>query len=451
MRAGRANTDGSFTRIHWAFAEIDTSDRSVKIRDYYKQWDKFKNVLNSKKIISPKFSKNIAKFLSDESLDGVDFDREYPEAMDIDGTPPDLPSDGPHYLKFLDYDPTNAAGWEIAVDCSTGLVLDNGMLEILGRLKAARQETACGAMATYTLAMITKAGVPTNKIIVGESSYGRTFKMSQAGCTGPMCTFEGDRLKINDIIDLHLNVKTWHDGASNSDMVVYDDTEWVAYMSDTTKDPRRSHWKGLNFICKKFINDDYSSDVLDPAPEPEKLPFAGFAGHPRHSLSRYDIMMADGYDGKFNTYAGAVVQGSTKVVDEFMLDKGNKSFGCIVTETITCCNYCLDMWREKEYTDGEPPECRYRNISQACPPNCSQRAEMPPAKGLRYTQSVYCTLHDDKAEQFWADLYSETGATQDDITWENVHHFGCAPTDKHCRDQNWDYNFPVPRVISGRM
>src|SRR5689334_21088492 len=37
------------------------------------------------------------------------------------------------------------------------------------------------------LSMITKAGVDTSKIFVGESSYGRSFKLSQSGCKGPMC------------------------------------------------------------------------------------------------------------------------------------------------------------------------------------------------------------------------------------------------------------------------
>lgn len=41
------------------------------------------------------------------------------------------------------------------------------------------------------LSMITKAGMPSNKVIVGVTSYGRSFGMAQAGCTGPMCTFLG--------------------------------------------------------------------------------------------------------------------------------------------------------------------------------------------------------------------------------------------------------------------
>lgn len=39
--------------------------------------------------------------------------------------------------------------------------------------------------------MITKAGIPTYMIAVGVSSYGRSFKMTESGCTGPMCTFVG--------------------------------------------------------------------------------------------------------------------------------------------------------------------------------------------------------------------------------------------------------------------
>ncbi|KAH6669266.1 glycoside hydrolase superfamily [Halenospora varia] len=42
-----------------------------------------------------------------------------------------------------------------------------------------------------SLSMITKAGVPTNKIVVGVSSYGRSFQMTTPGCTGPMCTYTG--------------------------------------------------------------------------------------------------------------------------------------------------------------------------------------------------------------------------------------------------------------------
>lgn len=43
----------------------------------------------------------------------------------------------------------------------------------------------------YSLAMITKAGVPAAKVVVGISSYGRSFGMTDPTCTGPECLFNG--------------------------------------------------------------------------------------------------------------------------------------------------------------------------------------------------------------------------------------------------------------------
>lgn len=64
--------------------------------------------------------------------------------------------------------------------------------------------------------------------------------MTKEGCTGPDCTFEGARLdskaakgrctdtagyiadaEIRDIILFGSDVETWHDGGSNSDIIVY--------------------------------------------------------------------------------------------------------------------------------------------------------------------------------------------------------------------------------------
>jgi GH18 family chitinase len=45
------------------------------------------------------------------------------------------------------------------------------------------------------LSMITKAGMPSSKVVVGVTSYGRSFRMAEAGCTGPDCTFTGTKLE----------------------------------------------------------------------------------------------------------------------------------------------------------------------------------------------------------------------------------------------------------------
>lgn len=114
------------------------------------------------------------------------------------------------------------------------------------------------------LSMITKAGVPSNKVVVGVSSYGRSFKMAQAGCTGPSCKFTGSPrvsnaekgrctdtagyisdAEINDIISYGKVTKQWTDAGSN--MLVYNSTEWVAYMDDDTKANRTKFYASYNF------------------------------------------------------------------------------------------------------------------------------------------------------------------------------------------------------------
>lgn len=110
--------------------------------------------------------------------------------------------------------------------------------------------------------MVTKAGVPSSKILVGVSSYGRSFHMAAAGCTGAECTFSGSRTnsdaqpgrctitsgyladaEIKEIIKNGDNVKTWFDKDSDSNMMVYDELEWVSWMDKDTKRDREGLYK----------------------------------------------------------------------------------------------------------------------------------------------------------------------------------------------------------------
>lgn len=115
------------------------------------------------------------------------------------------------------------------------------------------------------LVMITKAGVPGEKVIVGVTSYGRSFDMAQSGCWGPNCQFTGDRLnsnakpgrctgtpgyisnaEIDEIMTAEGSlqarsgrvVTSFIDTSSNTDVLVYDDNQWVGYMSERTKKTR---------------------------------------------------------------------------------------------------------------------------------------------------------------------------------------------------------------------
>jgi hypothetical protein len=116
--------DSSYTHIHFAFGEV-TAQFTVTVQDR-EQFDKFVKVKGAKRILafggwtastSPSsywifregvkpgnretLATNLAKFINDNNLDGLDLDWEYPGAPDIPGIPAAEPIDGPNYLELL--------------------------------------------------------------------------------------------------------------------------------------------------------------------------------------------------------------------------------------------------------------------------------------------------------------------------------------------------------------
>ncbi len=108
LNATRANADGSYTHMHWGFAEIDPNGWKVVIKDTHQQWKGFKGLLTAKRIISfggwaystekatyniissairdhaSEFVDSIVRFIQDEGIDGVDIDWEYPGVSSFD-------------------------------------------------------------------------------------------------------------------------------------------------------------------------------------------------------------------------------------------------------------------------------------------------------------------------------------------------------------------------------
>ena len=96
--------------------------------------------------------------------------------------------------------------------------------------------------------MIAKAGVASNKVVVGVTSYGRSFKMAQAGRTGPKCLFTGSFGQSNAAKGEYTDTAGYISNAEidsiiskgvsqqytveDSNIIMYGDgTEWVAYMA----------------------------------------------------------------------------------------------------------------------------------------------------------------------------------------------------------------------------
>ncbi|KAI9675883.1 MAG: hypothetical protein M1822_008892 [Bathelium mastoideum] len=241
-----ADMDGSdYTHSHWGFATI-TDGLGVSINDTYNQFDDFKNLATTKRIISfggwgystdpatydilrkamepgnaDTFASNIVNFLNGNNLDGVDFDWEYPGAPDIPGIPPGLASDGPNYLTFLQTLRSKMPSGKtisIAAPASFWYLKSFPIAKMAKELDYivymtydlhgqwdynndwAQEGCKMGnclrshvnlTETNYVLAMITKAGVPSSLISVGVSSYGRAFGMTDPSCDSAMCTYGG--------------------------------------------------------------------------------------------------------------------------------------------------------------------------------------------------------------------------------------------------------------------
>ncbi|KAK6822971.1 hypothetical protein PG987_014516 [Apiospora arundinis] len=307
--------DPSYTHVHFAFGMItDTFEiyQENKLAEF--QFQQFKKLRGPKRIISfggwvfsaeapnypifrngvkaenrEKLATNLVKYVVDNGLDGLDLDWEYPSAPDLPDIPAGDLSEAIDYLRllallrrklpkdkslsiaapasfwYLKQFPIKAIG-EI-VDYIVYMTYD-----LHGQWDAGNQWASPGCPTgnclrshinrTETmgaLTMITKAGVPSNKVLVGVSSYGRSFQMVDPSCTGPNCLFTGNRetshARKGRCTDTggylanaelsEINGRTWTDTESNSKIMVDGDL-WVSYMDDSLKDSRTQLYKRYN-------------------------------------------------------------------------------------------------------------------------------------------------------------------------------------------------------------
>lgn len=130
MKAKNANVDGAYTHLHWGFGAIDPATWKPIITEGRDQWEDFKKLADVKRIVSfggwaysteaatyniirqaiidhpETFAANLAQFVEDEGIDGVDIDWEYPgvslDSLSVKtprkGNPPPLSAHHPPLL-----------------------------------------------------------------------------------------------------------------------------------------------------------------------------------------------------------------------------------------------------------------------------------------------------------------------------------------------------------------
>ncbi|KAJ9293520.1 CAZyme family GH18 [Paecilomyces variotii] len=342
-----------YTHIHLSFGEVSTS-YEVNISSIQDQWELFQQLSGFKKILSlggwsfstdpttyfifregvqpanqDTFVANIVSFVTENDLDGIDIDWEYPAAPDIPGIPAGSADDTENYLTFItklrSAMPSGKSvsfcapasywylrGYSISKMAAVADYIVYMTYDLHGQWDYAHPYAIDGCPAgnclrshvnltetLQTLAMITKAGVPSNKIAVGVSSYGRSFQMTKAGCTGPMCTYTGAasgaypgpctqtagyiaNAEINAILNgtgswedstgavHHINsYSSYLDTDSQSNIAVYDSTQWVGYMDDSVKQDRTKLYESLHMagvIDWAIDLDGYGVDDVSPGP-----------------------------------------------------------------------------------------------------------------------------------------------------------------------------------------
>jgi chitinase len=159
---------------------------------------------------------NVVKFLNDYQLDGIDWDWEYPDEPDIPGMPAGSQTESIAYFLLLDElkqampagktvsITAPASYWypqyfsiqalSVVVDYIVYMTYDlHGQWDHTNKYATPGCPSYDAGLGNYlrshvnltetisSLSMITKAGVPFNMVVVGVSSYGRSFQMSAAG------------------------------------------------------------------------------------------------------------------------------------------------------------------------------------------------------------------------------------------------------------------------------
>ncbi|CAI7591731.1 unnamed protein product [Penicillium glandicola] len=412
-----------YTHIIYAFGLI-SSDYSISINDSQSDlFDQFLGLTDVKRIVSfggwdfstgadtymifrdgvasdnrETLAQNVADFISANDIDGVDFDWEYPGEPDIPGIPAGSDDDGTNYLAFLK-ELRSLIGDDITISIAMPAsfwylqsfpVSDlNDVVDFFiymtydlhGQWDYASESSDDGCIGGnclrshvnltetgYALSMVTKGGAESNKVMVGVTSYGRSFEMATANCTGPDCTYTGpdsgatpgrctqtagyiSNAEIDEIISTNPTVQILFDDDSDSDIIVYNDTQWVGYMTTTTKSTRTTYYQGLNLggttewaiDLEVFIEspDDVtflrlSTDLTDTeqCDAPSDIETSAEASSERNVASYIDSFITNTLQNKTTKWDAALFGDTTVICSSFPINEN-----CDIPSSTDCASF----------------------------------------------------------------------------------------------------------------
>lgn len=531
-----------YTHIHFAFANI-TSDFRIDVSGAQDEFDRFTAMTGVKKIISfggwafstepgtfrilreavksgnrARFIGNLLTFVASNGLDGIDLDWEYPGAPDIPGVPPSGDKDeGKNYyetLKELKSKIGSGKTVSFAAPASywylrafpvelMGAALDYIVYmtyDLHGQWDYGNKWTSPGCEngnclrshvnlteTINALSMITKAGVASNKVVVGVTSYGRSFKMAQAGCTGPECLFTGSSSVSNAakgdctdtagyISDAEIgeiirggNVQQYIEEDSN--ILVYGGgTEWVAYMDNKTKSGRESLYAKYNFagttdwaVDLQAFNDDEDAEEDDPlygTEWPEMIEMRSKTACTSQyrsldalekdadkisadcfdkylvdvevailgdSLDSYDKLIKGDYDKKFSTYEKSMKEQIPYQIYKYMGGAQKTGFfECTETKHVQCCKDCSSAFAcQNGCSSGSNCKSGKAYVKADCPTMLDYPGNVASGFGDAPPNITYKLTNEDG---FYKDIADKYGIDRSWISWGKrrvLIHTGC--------------------------
>ncbi|EPE06554.1 glycoside hydrolase family 18 protein [Ophiostoma piceae UAMH 11346] len=334
-----------YTHVHFSFATLDSS-YNVDVGDVYSQFELKRLISNTAyhRVLTfggwafstepatysifregvtaanrEAMASAMANYINDNDLDGVDIDWEYPGAPDIPGIPAGGDDDGANYLAFLKVLKGKLPNKTVSIAAPSSYwylkafpiaeiskVVDYVVFmtyDLHGQWDSDNSWSQEGCAngnclrshvniteTMTSLAMVTKAGVNSGKVIVGVTSYGRSFGMEDGSCWTPGCTYGGSAgestaakglctdtagyladAEIYDIISGTSSTVTrkkrsdpsnifavradtssarvsqyYYDSDSDSQILVYDNDQWVAFMTSDILSSRTEKYKSYN-------------------------------------------------------------------------------------------------------------------------------------------------------------------------------------------------------------